>query len=240
MAGLPVRTAPLSSEELLDLAGADLTTSAGRGTVIARARFDTPPNSPERRLAEALSAAAPERTEEERRELQRRLDSTSVAGPRNPAAVVEAPESVQRVPLSPADIAWLDRLPEDPIEISPEDLRTITAMAGRAASDGDRRLLETILGPVRAHHDRLERRSRLQDTITKASRSHQRSKDVEDLAVSVLAERLHQETPELSGAEAESRARQALRERWDRAEHQRQEKLRAAKEQLAELDKVAR
>jgi hypothetical protein len=240
MTALPVRTAPLSSEELLDLAGADLTTAAGRGAVIARARFDTPANSPERRLAEALRAAAPEFTEEERREMQRRLDSTSVAGPRNPAAVVDVPESVQRVPLSPADIAWLDRLPKEPTEISSEDLRTLTTMAGRAASDGDRRLLETILGPVRAHHDRLERRSRLEDTIAKASLSHQRDKDVEHLAISVLAERLHQETPELTEGEAEARARQALRERWDRAEHQRQEKLRIAKEQLAELDRGTR
>jgi hypothetical protein len=205
--------------------------------VIARARFDTPPNSPERRLAEALRAAAPQPSEEERREAQRRLDTTSVAGTSNPARVVEVPASVERLPLSPADIAWLDRLPKNPAEISPEDLRTLTTMAGRAASDGDRRLLETILGPIRAHHDRLERRSRLQDTITEASRPHQRSRDVEDLAVFVLADRLHQETPELTEGEAEARARQALRERWDHAEHQRQEKLRIAKEQLAELDR---
>jgi hypothetical protein len=240
MTALPVRTAPLSSEELLDLAGADLTTATGRGRVIARARFDTPANSPERRLAEALVVAAPQPTEEERRELQRRLDSTSFAGTSNPARVVEAPASVERLPLSPADIAWLDRLPEDPTEVSVEDLRIVAAMAGRAASDGDRRLLETILGPVRAHHDRLERRSQLEDTIAKASWPHQRNKDVEQLAISVLGERLRQETPELTEAEAEARARQALRERWDRAEGQRQEKLRIAKEQLAELDKGAR
>jgi hypothetical protein len=237
---LPRRDEPLSSEEVLELGGADLTTATGRGRVIARARFDTPPNCPERRLAEALAAAAPQPTEEERRELQRRLDSTSFAGTSNPARVVEAPASVERLPLSPADIAWLDRLPKEPTEISAEYLRIVAAMAGRAASDGDRRLLETILGPVRAHHDRLERRSQLEDTIAKASRSHQRSRDVEQLAISVLAERLHQETPELTEGEAEARARQALRERWDRAEGQRQEKLRIAKEQLAELDKGAR
>jgi hypothetical protein len=240
MTALPMRTAPLSSEELLDLAGADLTTSAGRGAVIARARYDTLPNSPERRLAEALAAAAPQPTEDERREAQRRLDTTSFAGTSNPARVVEVPASVERLPLSPADIAWIDRLPKEPTEISAEDLRTLTTLAGRAASEGDRRLLETILGPIRAHHDRLERRSRLEDTIAKASRPHQRNGDVEGLAISVLAERLHQETPELTEGEAEARARQALRERWDRAEQLRQEKLRAAKEQLVELDKGTR
>jgi hypothetical protein len=238
MTALPRRDEPLSSEEVLELAGADLTTATGRGRVLAGARYNTPASSPERRLAEALAGTVPQPTEDERRELQRRVDSTSVAGPRNPATVVEVPDSVERTPLSPADIAWLDRLPREPTEISAEDLRTITAMAGRAASDGDRRLLETILGPVRAHHDRLERRSRLQGTITEASRSHQRSKDVEDLAVTVLGERLRREVPELTEAEAEARARQALRERWDRAEHQRQEKLRTAKEQLTALDKA--
>jgi hypothetical protein len=240
MTALPVRTAPLSSEQILDLAGADLTTPAGRGAVIARARFDTPPNSPERRLAEALRAAAPEFTEEERREMQRRLDSTSVAGPRNPAAVVEVPESVQRVPLSPADIAWLGRLPEDPLAISADDLRTLTSLAGRAASEGERRLLETILGPIRQHHERQEQRERLEESIAKMSRRHERSRELEDLAVFVLAERLRQEIPELTEGEAEGRARAALRDRWDRAERQRQEKLQAAKEQLVALDRGAR
>jgi hypothetical protein len=237
---LPRRDEPLSSEEVLELGGADLATAIGRGRILAGARYNTPANSPERRLAQALVGTVPQPSENERRELQRRVDSTSVVGPRNPATVVEAPDSVERTPLSPADIAWLDRLPKEPTEIDAKDLRTLTAMAGRAASDGDRRLLETILSPIRAHHDRLERRSRLQDTITEASRPHQRNKDVEQLAISVLAERLRQETPELTEAEAEARARQALRERWDRAEGQRQEKLRIAKEQLAELDKGAR
>jgi hypothetical protein len=237
---LPRRDEPLSSEEVLELAGADLTTATGRGRVLAGARYNTPANSPERRLAEALVGTVPQPTEDERRELQRRVDSTTVVGPRNPATVVEVPDSVERTPLSPADIAWLDRLPTEPTEISAEDLRTITAMAGRASSDGDRRLLETILGPVRAHHDRLERRSRLQDTITKASRPHQRSRDVEQLAISLLAERLRREIPELTEGEAEARARVALRERWDRAEQLRQEKLRTAKEQLAELDRGTR
>lgn len=240
MTALPIRTAPLSAEEVLDLAGADLTTNAGVGRVIARARFDTPPNSDERRLAQALVEAAPKPSEEEKREAQRLADTTSAAGPRNPAAVVDAPDSVERVPLSPADLAWIDRLPEKPTDISPEDLRTLTGLAGRAASPGDRRLLETVLTPIREHHNRQERREHLQHVVARASKVPQRDRHLENRAISLLADRLRKETPELTEGEAEGRARQELRERWDSAERQRQEKLRTAKEELTELEGTSR
>lgn len=238
MTALPIRTDPLSAEEVLDLAGADLTTNAGRGKVLARARFDTPPNSDERRLAQALADAAPKPSEEERQATQRLADATSAAGTRNPAAVVDAPESVERVPLSPADLAWIDRLPEKPTDISPEDLRTLTSLAGRAASPGDRRLLETVLTPIREHYDRQERREHLQHVIARAFKGPQRDRHLENRAISLVAERLRREMPELTEGEAEGRARQELQDRWDSAERQRLEKLRAAKEQLAELERT--
>ncbi len=237
MTAVPIRTQPLSAEEVLDLAGADLATGDGMGKVLAGARFNTPPNSEERRLAQALAEAIPERSEEEKWEAQRLADTTSVAGSRNPAAVVDAPEPVERVPLSPADLAWIDRLPKNPTEISPEDLRTLTDLAGRAASPGDRRLLETILGPIREHYNRQERREHLKHVIARASQVPQRDRHLENRAISLLADRLRKEIPELTEGEAEGRARQELRDRWDGAERQRQEKLRAAKEQLAELER---
>jgi hypothetical protein len=53
----------------------------------------------------------------------------------------------KKAALDPSDLAWLDRLPKDPTKLS---------LKQGHASQSDRRLVQSIYGPIKALHDKAE------------------------------------------------------------------------------------
>lgn len=137
-------------------------------------------------------------------------------------------------PLTPAELAWLDRLPRDPSLISHADaktLATLTSSLRGTETTADSRLLRSIFAPVREMHDRNQAEVDLRNA------QHQQP-PIPSTALGALADAIHAETPDLEHGEALTRSSKLLQAAADKranaralAVQQAQDKLDAAKEQ---------
>jgi hypothetical protein len=209
----------LTSKQLLDLYATPATTAgmAGRVESIKRASIRLPNGGYSlltNRLRAHLATLAPKRAP------QRHYD--------NPTAVVRRPAQ-QAAPLTAADIAWLQRLPSDPAEISYEDAHTLARMdATWPAGSPDARLVRSVLGPVRRYHDTKAAQVDLENLQATPLRNVNKGE-----AVELLREALTRETPELHEDEASLRAGNLLQEALLKAANVDAARLDAAKAKVA-------
>lgn len=57
--------------------------------------------------------------------------------------------------LSAADVAWLQRLPEDPKALSDADVKALAQLRAECRGESDARLLDSICAPVIAYHEEI-------------------------------------------------------------------------------------
>lgn len=111
--------------------------------------------------------------------------------------------------LTPSDLVWLQRLPQNPADISFADATTLAAMAKglaqhQPAGSSDRRLIDSIWRPVRKHYD-------VQVADAAVRNTEQRPPEIPSSALQALVDALRVELPpEFSDAEVVSRASETL------------------------------
>ena len=135
-------------------------------------------------------------------------------------------------PLSPADLAWLQRLPRDPAAITWEDARDVAKLAqsiGKFTNPSDARLVHSIWEPLRVLHDR-----RLAQAELKAA--EQPLPKVPSSAVGALATALQAELPQHSADEVMTRTERMLNDLLSEREANRAGRISAAKATIAAVD----
>jgi hypothetical protein len=106
-------------------------------------------------------------------------------------------------PLTPLEVAWLQRLPLDPAQVSFKDAQVLATMAISLAGDTEsRRLLDSVWLPVKAIHDRA--------AAEVALRNAQSAQPAIPSAAGALADALAAEHPTLRENEAAARAFEEL------------------------------
>lgn len=135
--------------------------------------------------------------------------------------------------LGPADIAWLQRLPADPEEVTFDDATQVAAFA-RSIKRGtsDRRLVDAVWTPLKAVHDRRAAEAAL-------ANSRQR-RPVDPDPTAALAEAIAAEHSELNGSEARSRAERLWAELKAAREDRRAADEQRARDAIARLDEEQR
>ncbi len=147
-------------------------------------------------------------------------------------------------PLTPAELAWLDRLPRDPSQVSFEDAKTLatltSSMRGGTGTTADRRLLQSITGPVMEIHDRNAAEVDLRN-------AQQAQPPIPASALGALGDAVLAETPDLEPGEALARASKLLQAAADKRANDRalvvqqaQDKITAAKERTRARTAVTR
>jgi hypothetical protein len=134
----------------------------------------------------------------------------------NPTLVPRRPRQNAQ-PLTASDIAWLNRLPSDPSQISYEDAHALARLdADWPSGSPDARLVRSVLGPVRRHHDAQQAQVELDNLKAIPARNIDHGQ-----ALSMVSAAVMREVPELTEDEAHTRARDLLTAALDkaRAEH---------------------
>lgn len=175
---------------------------AGSAEAIRRRNID--------RVQRTLQVTAPQRA------LLDAVTQTRGAGPRvqyrHPAQVATVPfdpktgnDRRREEPLTPAQVAWLSRLPTDPADISHADaVEVFKLLKSVPRASDDAPLLRSIAEPLRTHHDRQQATADLE---------HARLSPipVPPAALPALADAIAGEIPELTPSEALGRASEQLR-----------------------------
>lgn len=117
-----------------------------------------------------------------------------------PGLQTKAPASAGSGPLTDADLVWLQRLPSDPTAMTNDEARVLLAMTERKDLPPDQvRLLDSIAGPVREHHDLAAAQIGLANATPPPL-------PLPHSALPALAEAIAHEVPVLTADEAMSRA----------------------------------
>jgi hypothetical protein len=161
-------------------------------------------------------------------------------------------------PLTPTELAWLDRLPRDPAEVSYQDARALAGLAqalggyagingrvsgmraagddgpGPKATSADLRLVRAVWDPVRELHDRKQ----AEVNLANASASYP---TIPASTEAALADAIHRENGDvLTREEAVTRAARLVRDaRQARADQQARDRYQA-ETQLAAVNQAAR
>lgn len=137
---------------------------------------------------------------------------------------------VKHSPLPAADIAWLERLPRDPAQITHEDARELAAMALRVKpASGDARLVRSIWAGVDRLHSK--RAAEVELRNLQAATPPRLPRDAASRVIgAVLAE-----APQLTTEEALTRADRLLQDAVTAREAQRVDRIAEAKAQIAEF-----
>jgi len=138
-------------------------------------------------------------------------------------------------PLTPSDLAWLNRLPTDPTQVSYDAASTLAGLASSLSGTqhtSDRRLVESVWSPVRELHDGNAARV----ALTAAQRP---APPVPSSALQALTDAIATEVPTLQPAEALSRAGTQLREALDKRATVRQQKVADARAAIARASEAA-
>ena len=138
-------------------------------------------------------------------------------------------------PLSPSDVAWLNRLPSDPAQVSHGDATQLAGLSTSLAGTkhvSDARLVESVYAPVRELHDG----AAAQAALTAAQRP---APPVPSSALQALTDAIATEVPTLQPAEALSRAGAALRDAMDKRATVRQQKVLDARAAIARASEAA-
>ncbi len=216
------KTSSRSADQLVDEMAQRPTGKLAVGKLKARLRSVSSPTERaviERQLRQAEAAgpgAAPEPIPNPlfvgRPVTVRRAPAATLSGGRSP---------VEDLELTEADFEWMRRLPVEVKKIPIPDARRLLALADAVAPrSSDKHLLDSIVGPLKEHHEYVTRKANLEATI-----EHLTAKSLPGVApaaalarqftedeVSVVADRLIEENAGLSADEASSIAASRLQE----------------------------
>ena len=108
--------------------------------------------------------------------------------------------------LTPAELAWLQRLPSDPAQVSYNDASALATLA-KSVTGADARLVNSVWQPVKEYHDRNVARLQLESAA-------QPLPQIPSEALNALADAIqaHPQTSNLTPAEAIARACEMLGE----------------------------
>jgi len=140
-------------------------------------------------------------------------------------------------PLTPTELAWLGRLPDDPTKTSFEDaaaLGQLAANISRSDHPTDHRLVGSYWQPVADHHDRN------QADVTLANARRTPVPPVPSSTLPALAEAVAAEHPELTAGEATNRAKAMLDEATAKRSDAREQAITDAQDKLAALAAATR
>jgi len=140
-------------------------------------------------------------------------------------------------PLTPTELAWLQRLPTDPTHTSYDDataLGQLAAGVSKMQHPVDARLVHSYWAPVKDHHDRNEA------DVTLANTRATPLPPVPASTLPALVEAVTAEHPELSAGEATGRAKAMLGEATTKRGDARAQAIADAKDTLSALGDAAR
>ncbi len=140
-------------------------------------------------------------------------------------------------PLTPTELAWLQRLPADPAHTPYDDAAALGQLAANLSpmkQPTDHRLVQSYWAPVKDHHDRN------QADVTLANARSTPVPPVPPSALPALAEAVTAEHPELSPGESAGRAKAMLDEATTKRADARAQAIANAKDKLAALDDATR
>lgn len=153
--------------------------------------------------------------------------------PRAYAHPERAPSYSRKVgPLSAAELAWINRLPQDPSQVSHEDARVLAGIAatiGRLENPGDALIVDQVWKPIKEIHDRNAAEVRLAAAKVGIP-------PVPETAFGALVDAILAETNELTRDEAETRASQQLQEIRVRIRSAQESEVEAAEAALMAVD----
>ena len=175
----PRRPRRMSATEIERLATIDAASPMAKGAIRSMLRRADDTTDPARPFAEMLLAVP-----------ERQAPEPAATNPTRRLRPI--PSSTPRRSLSPADLAWIERLPAEPADVPAADVATLAEMLQLADSASDRRLLERVFGPIKAHHDRAEAQAELDARQATPALAH-RNRGMEQLAREALAARLREE-----------------------------------------------
>jgi hypothetical protein len=112
-------------------------------------------------------------------------------------------------PLSPSELAWLDRLPRDPAQVPFSDAQRLLSLADAVKRPDDRTLLRSIAAPVQEHHDLNQALSNLSNVSTPPPAAPHET-------LGALADAIAATNQHLEPDEAVGRASELLRENGER------------------------
>jgi len=167
-----------------------------------------------------------------------RDDSSLPASYRNPTTAGFVPVEERRSrDLRPAEVAWVQSLPEDPAKMSDDDARLLAGLSETVASDIDRSLIGRRLDPVAVHHDVRARIVELERRIWTAPKlgADPTRRPVFNDVLNLAAQKIRAEMPELTEFEARNRARDAVQTAAGRIRDARRSDPLADRSALAEL-----
>ena len=160
--------------------------------------------------------------------------------PRDPITYVHPEQRVQPRPLrhgeeftvSAVDIAWLQRLPHDPAQVTFDDAVQLAQLSGAVSKlrqPSEHRLLWSMWAPVKAIHDR-------KATEAALAQAQQPLPPVPSSALGALADAIAAEVPELRDDEVLSRAHSDLNAALERRAAARAKRVADAQRRLEEIN----
>jgi len=137
--------------------------------------------------------------------------------------------------LTPADLAWINRLPNDPAQVPFTDAVSLAGLASGVSAfkhPSDARLVESVWQPVKEIHDANAARVALDQAQTPVP-------NVPSSALSALTDAIAAEVPQLDSTEAVARAGAQLRDTLDKRTAARDSKVADAKAAIAQASEAA-
>jgi hypothetical protein len=137
--------------------------------------------------------------------------------------------------LTPADIAWIQRLPADPAQVSYDDAVHLAALANassRTTDPGGHRLIQSVWAPVKEVHD-----ARAAEVTLRNAQAPR--PDLPASARAALADAVAAESPELHPDEAATRASRMLDEALAKRREARDEAVMDARAAIAQAREAA-
>jgi hypothetical protein len=150
----------------------------------------------------------------------------------HPRAAGALPARSRTDPLSPSELAWLQRLPTDPAQIPFDDAQRLLALAASVTKPDDLRLVRSIAAPVQEFHDRKQAEA----AIANAS---QPPIAAPGETLGALADAIAAEYDQLQPEEAISRAGEVLRSNGEQRLRDHNAALHAAWQQLDAVNAAA-
>lgn len=137
--------------------------------------------------------------------------------------------------LTPADLAWINRLPTDPARVPFDDAVSLASLASGVSAfkhPADARLVQSVWAPVREIHDANAARVALDQAQTPVPA-------VPSSALSALTDAVAAEVPQLDSTEAVARAGAQLRDTLDKRTAARDTKIMDARAAIAQAAEAA-
>lgn len=134
-------------------------------------------------------------------------------------------------PLSPVELAWLQRLPQDPTQVPFRDAQTLAGLSQAirpSTNPADARFVASVWEPVKDIHDRAE-------SAVRAENAAQPLPPIPSSALGALADAIMHETPDLTPGEALARASAVISEAQTTRQAAQQKAVDAAENQKMEI-----